>query len=108
MEEKQRTSAQNRASHKFFQMLSDELNTQGLEMKVVLKPEYQIWWTAQSVKEHLWKPLQEAMYGKGSTTQLTTAEVDRVYEQLMKILGEKFGLEVSFPSIDSEASEHYD
>ena len=95
---KQRTNAQNRALHKLFTTLSTELNTLGLDMKVVLKPSYQIWWTSESVKEHLWKPLQEAMYSKKSTTELTTGEVTKVYDQLAKILGEHHGVSVEFPS----------
>ena len=94
----QRSKKQNRSLHKLFTRLSDDLNTLGLDMKIILKPSYQIWWTKDSVKEHLWKPLQEAMYQKKSTTELTTAEVSKVYEQLAKIIGEKHGVEIEFPS----------
>lgn len=87
-------------------MLADELNTNGLEMKVVLKPEYELWWNGTSVKNHLWKPLQQAMYGKRSTTELTTAEVDKVFQQIQKIIGEKFHLELQFPSINEAI--HYE
>jgi hypothetical protein len=100
-----RTLAQNRAIHKLFGIMSDELNTLGLDMRVVLKPTYQIWWTPEMVKEHLWKPLQEVMYQKKSTTELTTAEVSKVYEQMAHIIGEKFGVEISFPS--QEETENY-
>lgn len=89
-------------------MLSDELNTAGLEMKVVLKPDYKIWWTPEAIKENLWKPLQKAMYQKESTTELTTAQVDKVFEQLAHILGEKYGLELTFPSIETESLENYE
>lgn len=105
-EPKKRTLSQNAAMHKLFALLSDDLNEKGLDMKVVLKPSYQIWWTPQSVKEHLWKPLQEVMYQKKSTTELETKEVDRVFEQLAKILGEHHGIEMSFPSIETEALNH--
>lgn len=105
-EPKKRTLSQNAAIHKLFSLLSDDLNEKGLDMKVVLKPSYQIWWTPQMVKEHLWKPLQEVMYQKKSTTELETKEVDRVFEQLAKILGEHHGIEMSFPSIETEALNH--
>jgi hypothetical protein len=100
-EEKQRTAKQNRALHKFFSQLSIELNTAGLDMRIVLKPSYQLWWTPKMVKEHLWKSVQEAMYQKKSTTELTTKELDKIFEQLQHILGEKFGLELEFPSIEN-------
>lgn len=41
-----------------------------------------------------------AMYGKRSTTELTTAEVSKVFEQLAHMLGEKFGIEMVFPSVE--------
>lgn len=96
--EQQRTKLQNRALHKLFTLLAEELNTKGLDARVVLKPTYQIWWTPEMIKRDLWKPLQEVMFDKKSTTELNTAQVSKVYEQLGKILGEKFGAEVDFPS----------
>lgn len=104
-DERQRTILQNRALHKMFSMLADELNTAGLEMRVVLKPEYELWWNKETVKLHLFKPVMCAMYGKGSTTELTTAEVSKVFDQLQRMLGEKFGLEIAFPSV--EETEEY-
>lgn len=99
-----RTLTQNRALHKLFTLLAEELNTKGLDARVVLKPTYQIWWTPEMIKRDLWKPLQDVMYAKKSTTELTTKEVSKVYEQLGKILGEKFGAEVDFPSYEQTQS----
>ena len=94
----QRTNKQNKALHKFFRLLADELNTQGLDARVVLKPTYQIWWTPESVKLDLFCQLSKAMFSKEHTSDLTKQEVDKVYEQLMFILGEKWGVSVEFPS----------
>jgi hypothetical protein len=95
-----RTNKQSRALHLFFTMLSEALNLGGLEMKIVLKYETEIWWTPESVKIYLWKPLQKAMFGKESTTELEKqVEIDKVHEQLMHLLGEKHGVEyIPFPS----------
>lgn len=95
-----RTDSQNRALHKFFQLLSDKLNEQGLEMQMVLKPGTSIWWTPENVKNYLWRPVQEAMLGKLSTKELDKQmDIDRVHEQLMHILGEKHHVEfIDFPS----------
>lgn len=98
MEKPKRTDIQNRSMHKLFTMMADEFNTKGLEMKVVLKPEYKLWWTTENVKEHLWKPVMKAMYNIDSTTELTTDQVSKVYEQIMKVIGEKFGVYLEFPS----------
>ena len=103
--QKQRTIVQNRAMYKLFSNLSDQLNTLGLDMKVILKPTYQIWWTPESIKRDLWVPLQNAMLDKEHTSDLNTNEVSKVFEQLAHIIGEKHGVEIDFPS--QEQTEAY-
>ena len=98
MEKQKRTNAQNKAMHLLFTQMSDTFNTLGLDMRVVLKPEIKILWTPEAVKRELFKPVMKAMYGKESTTELTTSEVSKVYEQIAKLIGEKFGVEIEFPS----------
>lgn len=96
-----RTNQQNKAIHKLFTQLATELNTLGLDARLILKPTYQIWWTPEMIKRDLWKPLQKVMLNKESTTELTTAEVSKVYEQLAKIIGEKHGVSIDFPSAEA-------
>lgn len=79
-----RTLQQNRAIHKFFELLADDLNSAGLDMKRTLKPQADIPWTPITVKEYLWKPIQDAMLHKESTTELTTKEISQVYEVLIR------------------------
>lgn len=100
-EEKQRTARQNKALHLYFQHLADELNDAGLDMKKTLKPSVEIPWTATTIKDFLWRPVMKAQLGKTSTTQMTTKDIDRVYDTLNRHLSEKFGLTISFPSIES-------
>jgi hypothetical protein len=98
----QRTKLQNKAAHKHWTMLADELNGAGLEMKKVLKPEVEIRWNGNSVKEYLFRPIMTAMFGKTSTTELTTKELTEATEVLSRHLGEKFGIHVPFPSVDEQ------
>ena len=96
-----RTIPQNASLHLWFSELAEMLNQAGLDMRVVLKPEIAIPWSAKSVKEMLWRPVQKVQLGKESTTALTTQEIDKVYEVLARHLGEKFGVQPSeFPSIE--------
>ena len=97
----QRTTQQNKALHKFYEILSDELNEKGLNVRAVLKPTVEIRWTPDMIKEYIWRPIQKAQLGKESTTEMTTAEVDKVFATIQHHLGEKFGIELSFPSIES-------
>jgi hypothetical protein len=102
----QRTKQQNKALHVLFRMLADNLNNAGLDMRKTLKPGIDIPWGPVSVKEFLWRPIQEAQLGKHSTTELTTVEIDEVFETINKHLGEKFGLHVPFPSIEELIREY--
>ena len=96
----QRTITQNRALHLFFNQLAELLNEHGLDMKAVLKKDVDIPWTMENVKNHIWRPLQKAYLNKESTIQLEKGDIDKIYNILCKMLGEKFGLHLDFPSIE--------
>lgn len=99
--EKQRTLKQNKALHVLFQSLADELNDAGLDMRKTLKPEINISWNGKTVKEYLWRPVMKAQVQKESTTELNTKEIDMIFDTINRHLGEKFGLHVDFPSIET-------
>lgn len=96
-----RTDQQNKALHVFFKQLSDQLNESGLDMKRVLMPEISIGWTPTTVKECLWRPIQQAYTGKKSTKDLETTEIDQIFAIINKHLGQEFGLATEFPSIET-------
>ena len=79
-------------------MLADELNDAGLDLRKVLKPEIEIPWSKESIKNFLWRPVQEIYLSKKSTTELTTKDIDEIWEILNRHLGEKFGIHIPFPS----------
>lgn len=103
-QEKQRTLRQNKAMHLFFTLLADELNAAGFDMKKTLRHDVDIPWTGKTIKEWLWKPLQKAYLLKKSTTELTTKDIDAVYDILNRMLGEKTGVHVPWPSEDEIAN----
>lgn len=96
----QRTSPQNKSIHVYFTELAEKLNAAGYDMKKTLKPTVDIPWTPDNVKNYLWRPIQKAMLNKESTTELTTKEIDLVYDVVNKHLGETTGVYVEFPSRD--------
>lgn len=99
---KKRTNKQNRALHLFFTHLADELNNTGLEMQTFLasKP-VDIPWNSTTVKELIYRPIMKAQLGKRSTTELTTKDIDAVFDTLNRHLSETCGLTVEFPSIET-------
>jgi len=101
VENKPRTLSQNSALHLMFTQLADELTNHGLDMRKTLKPTIDIRWSGDMVKEYLWKPVMKAQLGLDSTTEMTTKDIDKVFETINKHLGEKFGITIVFPSIET-------
>ena len=91
---RQRTLTQNKALHLFLGMLADELNARNLDMRRVLRHDVEIPWTTDSAKVHLWKPIQEAVIGKESTTEADRIEYTKVYEVLAHHMATKLGVTV--------------
>jgi len=99
--EKQRTSKQNQALHLFFRLLAERLNENGKDLATILaKSPIDIPATEENVKEVLWRPIQEAMFDKRSTTTLSTKDIDRIYDVINKFLGEMQIECPTFPSIE--------
>ena len=93
----QRTIQQNRALHLYFTSLAKELNGAGWDMKKAL-PDVDIPWNGKTIKDYLWRPIQKAQLQKQSTTELTTKDIDVIYETLNRFTSEKFSVHVPFPS----------
>lgn len=95
-----RTEVQNKALHKYLELVAKELENQGQTMRDVLwRGRYlEVPPTKHSIKEMVWKPIQNATLGKKSTTELTTKEINQVYEVMSMFLARNFGIDIPFPS----------
>lgn len=100
--EPRRTYKQNRSLHKYCQEVADELNASGIGVSVFYK-DIKADHTMESVKE-LWRSFARAKYGKKSTTEFTTKEINEVYDEVNRHLA-KFGIHIGFPS--QENTEEY-
>jgi hypothetical protein len=98
---KSRSDQQNRALHLWFTLLAEELNIGGYDMKAVLRSSVEIPWTSHSIKEFLFKPTLKVMYGKETTKEITTEEINKCYDLINKTVGERCGVHVPFPCIDN-------
>lgn len=105
LQQDKRTIQQNKALHLYFTLLSDELNSAGLDMRKTLKPEIAIPWTPETIKEYIWRPVQIAQLNKISTTELNSDEITKIWETLNRHFGERFGLYVPFPSVEFPSLE---
>ena len=98
--EKKRTLTQNRALHKYFELLAQALNDAGYDMKKTIRKDIDISWSPITIKEYLWKPFLKGYKLKTSTTQMTTKDIDKIYDMVNKVVGERTGVFVGFPSIE--------
>ena len=96
-----RTLTQNRALHKYFILVAKALNDAGYEMRTFLKEGIEIPFTGASVKEYLWRVIQDAYLKKKSTTELDKKDIDTVYEIMNRALSTK-GVHVPFPNKKTE------
>jgi hypothetical protein len=94
-----RTSLQNRALHKFFVLISSELNELGLEFQFfgvkgqVLSTRY----TANIVKNFFWRPIQMALFDIESTKDLDTKKMNNIIDVIVKYFGD-MGVFIEFPN----------
>lgn len=98
--EKQRSISQNSAIHAYLELVAKELVNQGQTMQDVVKviTKVEITPTKENVKEIIWREIQKVMFGKKSTTELTTAEVDKIYQVMSMFLAREFDISIPFPS----------
>lgn len=102
---KQRTENQNNALHLYFQQVAHELQSQGQTMQNVIKKLdfCEITPTKQSVKDIIWRPIQETVVSKKSTAEMSKHEVNEVFEIVSMFLAKQFKIELPFPNDDDEA-----
>lgn len=90
-----RTAKQNNSIHLWFEEVARELNDRGIDMRVLVK-DLQVTHTKESVKG-IWKAIGEAKYGKDSTTQLTSKEIDEIYDEMNRLLA-MHDIHIPFPN----------
>lgn len=108
MENEQRSLSQNNSLHKWLTEIATLLNEQGKTMKEVMSAmrEYEVKPTMHGLKENVWKPIQEAMFGTTSTTELKKSEkqIDDIIDVMTKIFAQ---IEVTLPPFPSEESRNF-
>jgi hypothetical protein len=98
-----RTLQQNKSLHLFFTMITEELNELGMEyIYFGLKgQELSLMYTPELVKMFFWKPIQVALFDIESTTKLTTDQMNKIIDVIVKFFGDK-GVIIDFPSMDNK------
>jgi hypothetical protein len=98
-----RSTDQNSSLHLFFTMISEQLNELGMEyIYFGLKgQEISLTYTPELVKTFFWKPIQLALFETESTTKLTTEQMNRIIDIIIKFFGDK-GVVIEFPCYENK------
>ena len=113
-EEHQRTNSQNAALHLWFDMLAQAFEEADIDLKALLEAKsVSVPVSGLMVKNIIWKPVQNLMFDKPSTTQLDRAkEIDAIYDVVNRHLienfidkGNKKLVIPAFPSYDEQRIE---
>jgi len=101
----QRTSQQNASLYKWERLLAKTLNDGGIpfgEVVVKLPREF----TQENIHALIIHPLMAALYpDKTSTAQLTTTEIQDLYLRADKVISERTGVTIAWPSDESLSEE---
>ena len=98
---KNRTIQQNKSLHLYFQHLADELNGAGYSVRKTLKEDFELDWTPSLIKEIIFKSIIKAKFNKSKTSELSSGELQIAYDELNRHLGQKFGIHIPFPSLET-------
>ena len=103
-----RTQDQNSAMHLYFAHVAQELNLAGFPIKATLAHyKVDIDWDERSVKELIWRPIQQALLSVKSTTKLRkTQDIENVYEHINRFLSNPpFSMHIPFPNNPNKHKE---
>lgn len=99
---KDMTTKQRGALHVWCTKFAGALNDAGLHRKKVMFSSGEIVelnWTMIMFKEEIYKPMLEALTGKGSTEEQTTVDPSTVADHINRHIGDTKGVTVGWPSL---------
>ena len=106
------TTQQRNAMHKYCRDLAAKLDEAGYMFmtddptkQFPWKKGFEVSFRMENVKEFIWKPVLYALEGKESTEQQNTVNVSEVYEEINRLMGEKFGIHVPWPSEETMSED---
>ena len=93
-----RTNLQNRALHKLFSNISEQLNDAGEVYSIEIQGVgIDLMYTPILFKEVFWREIQRTMFGIESTTELNTSKINAIVDVLALAFGQR-NIQITFPS----------
>ena len=101
-----RTKLQNSSLWLFCTKIAKALNDAGYDMRKFYEgTNYNISWSQNSVKEHIWNVISKAMHDTESSSKLDTKQFCEVGEEMGRRLALSKGINVDWPSRESLSYE---
>jgi len=97
------TPKQMASLHVAFRQFSEGMNDSGMSVQQVVH--LPLSFTEAIFKEALARVVLKHFAGKDSFTELTTTEVDPFFDELNRAIGEKFGVSLPYPCLQSMMDE---
>lgn len=98
---KQRSNLQNKSLHKYCALLSEALNDAGYNCFNFFDQGFAMPWNEKLVKDLIWRPVQEIVIDKKSTTDANTIQYTEVYDVINAHLIENKNIFVCWPCQDT-------
>lgn len=93
-----RTTRQNRTLHLLFRRMAEALNDAGFEIPHPFKPELEIPYSEESVKELLYRPIINLYFKKKGSSDLTTDQLSESMTILVDAVNRNTGVYVPIPT----------
>jgi hypothetical protein len=93
-----RTYRQNRTIHLLFRRMAEALNEAGFEISHPFKPDLEIPWSEESVKDLLYRPIITSYFKVDRSSLLDTAQLSESMEILIDAVNRNTGVYVPIPS----------
>lgn len=93
-----RTYRQNRTIHLLFRRMAEALNDAGFEISHPFKPDLEIPWSEESVKDLLYRPIISSYFKVDRSSLLDTAQLSESMEILVDAVNRNTGVLVHIPS----------
>lgn len=93
-----RTYRQNRTIHLLFRRMAEALNDAGFEIRHPMKPDLEIPYSEESVKELLYKPIITSYFKVNRSSELNTEQLSESMEILVDAVNRNTGVMVHIPS----------
>ena len=93
-----RTYRQNRTIHLLFRRIAEALNDAGFEISHPFKPDLEIPWSEESVKDLLYRPIITSYFKVERSSLLDTAQLSESMDILVDAVNRNTGIYVPIPS----------